>query len=127
TVIVTSAFGAGDTFSYSIRSAGVASLGPVDEMVVGNAGAGSTISIGGGSSFNVTAGTVAYLPASDEARVRANLARSGDVDGVAGTIVLPVSVQDLTTRQTKATAALAGIPAVYPSGFGPLTGTTGKT
>src|SRR5438105_2922400 len=41
TVIITSAFGTGDTISYSVRAAAVAGLGTVDEAVFHTGGIGS--------------------------------------------------------------------------------------
>src|SRR5881398_3275900 len=80
TVIITSAFGTGDTVSYSIRSLSVTNLGAVDEMVTTNGGAGS--SFGG-----TAAGSAGFFPAATADRIRARLATGADADGVAGAIV----------------------------------------
>jgi len=105
TVIITAAFGTGDTMTYSIRGVTAHNLGNVDELVVGNA---------------VTTYTAAPMPASMVDRVRTGLASTG-VGGVTGAIAQPLALQDLTTRQTKAHVALLGVPAAYPVAFGPLT------
>src|SRR5579884_2450155 len=106
TVIITAAFGTGDTMTYSIRGATVHNLGAVDEIVVSNA---------------TTAYGAAFVPASLTGRVRAALAPGRDADGVTGAIVQPLALQDLTSRQTKARVALLGVPSDYPASFGPLT------
>jgi len=119
TVIITSAFGTGDTVSYSIRSLAVSTLGGVDETVTSNAAA---------SAFgNAPAqGAASYLPAGTVERLRGGLGNA-DVDGVTGAIVQGVPMRDLTTRQTKASAVLMGAPADYPAAFGALTTTGGDT
>jgi putative ABC transport system permease protein len=105
-VIVTSAFGTGDTVSYSIRSFAVAGLGAIDETV--------TASPRGRRSGP------AYLPQADVDRVQAAVP-ARDVDGIVGVIGLPAPLQDLTSRQTKAQSSLLGVPPAYPAAFGPLT------
>ncbi len=119
TVIITSALGAGDTFSYSIRVNSVASLSTVDEAVSPRVGAGTTLHTGN-APFSVAAPAVAFFPASTGDRVARSLAAGKAADGVLGAIVETVSVQDLTSRQTVATTELAAIPTTYPAAFGSL-------
>jgi len=109
TLIITAAFGTGDTMSYSIRAATAHNLGAVDEVVVSGA---------------TTAYGAASVPASLAGRVRSSL-DPALADGVAGAIVQPLAVQDLTTRQTKARVALLGLPSDYSAAFGPLTAQDG--
>ncbi len=118
TVIVTSAFGTGDTMSYSIRASSVNTLGPVDETVTNNAGAGNNFT-GRGQGSDV------FFPASTVSLIQSRLGGSRDVNGVMGAIVQTVPLADLTSGQTKASTILLGSPAAYPSGFGPLVTTTG--
>jgi putative ABC transport system permease protein len=120
TVIVTSAFGTGDTVSYSIRSSVVNTLGYVDEAITNNAGAGNGYT-GQGSGSDV------FFPASTAALVQSHVGASKNVDGVVGAIVQRAPLVDLTTSQTKASTILMGVPLVYPPGFGPLTTTSGAT
>src|SRR5579872_1023400 len=58
TIIITSAFTAGDTFSYSIRSSAIAGLGAVDETVT-NSTQGN----------DRTQAVIGYMPASTVGRV----------------------------------------------------------
>ncbi len=120
TVIITSAFGTGDTVSYSIRSVSVNNLGPVDETVTTNAQASN-------SQFSGSAGAGAsdYIAARAADRVTVNLARDKDVDGATGAVVQSVPIRDLTSRQTKANTQLLAVPASYPPAFGSLTTTGG--
>ncbi len=113
TAIVTSAFGTGDTMSYSIRDTAVTSLGRVDEVVVSNATAAGPVA----SAF----------PAAVAGRIGATLAPSHDADGVTGALVESVALQDLTTRQTGANVELLGVPAAFPAAFGALTTASGAT
>lgn len=99
TVIITAAFGTGDTMTYSIRGVTAHNLGNVDEIVTANA---------------TTAYGAAYVPASLVERARASLASGHTVVGVTGAIAQPLALQDLTTRQTKARVALLGVPAATP-------------
>ncbi|SRR5579883_1016231 len=105
TVIITSAFGTGDTVGYTIRHLTVDGLGAVDETVQHGATADGT---GPG-----------YIPDSLVGRLRQ--AAGTSADGVTGAIVQSVALQDLTSRQTKSSAVLEALPRTYPAAFGPLT------
>jgi putative ABC transport system permease protein len=118
TVIITSAFGTGDTVSYSIRSAATTNLGAVDEMVRHTSGAGSLTQVAGGTTF---------IPEATLDRMRATLATNTNVDGVMGALVLSAALQDLNSSQTKNKAALVGIPISYPAAFGTLQPTDGSS
>ena len=111
TIIITAAFGTGDTMTYSFRAATAHNLGAVDEIVTADA---------------TTASGAAFVLASLADRVRASLAAGHNVDGVTGVIVQPLALQDLTTRQTKARVDLLGVPAAYPAAFGSLTTQAGS-
>jgi putative ABC transport system permease protein len=119
TVIITSAFGTGDTVSYSIRSLSVANLGAVDEIVTTNSGVGSGF---GGTA----AGRPGFFPADTADRLLARLA-AGTAAGVTGAIVQAAPLQDLTTRQTKGNTLVLGLPAGYPAAFGALVTAAGAT
>jgi len=116
TVIVTSAFVAGDTFSYSIRSSAITNLGMVDEIV-------SARSPGHEKSI------VARFPpltARVVNQVRSALATGNTVDGIAPALILKAPVRDLTTRQSKAAIDLTSLPVNYPAAFGPITTSAGS-
>jgi len=122
TVIVTSAFTAGDTFSYSLRASSVATLGAVDETVTRKAG--STVELRDSGSSPSAQG---FFPKSVAQGVKAGLRTSHDVDGVMPVIALTAPLQDLTSRQTKDASLLIGASARYPSAFGSLVTTGGTT
>ena len=119
TVIITSAFGTGDTVSYSIRSSSVDTLGAIDETVTNNAGAGNSFTGRG-------RGGDAFFPAGTAGLIQSRLGTGNDIDGVMGAVVQTVPLVDLTTGQTKARMVLMGIPAVYSPGFGTLTTIAGE-
>jgi putative ABC transport system permease protein len=119
TVIFTSAFGAGDSLSHSGRVQATSSLGAVDETItLGN--------LDGASGRRADTPIADYFPAGLASRVRAGVA-PGTVDGVVGIAQESVPLTDLTSRQTKNAAQLLGVPATYPSAFGPLTTIGGDT
>src|SRR5579871_2500384 len=91
TVIITSAFGTGDTVSYSIRSATVDNLGYIDETVQNVASAGATQASGG----------VTFVAPSVQQQITRLLAANPHVDGVTGIAAFSVPLQDLTSGQTK--------------------------
>jgi putative ABC transport system permease protein len=117
TVIITSAFGTGDTVSYSIRNATVNNLGYLDETVQNVASARD----------QQTSGGVTFVAPAVQQEILHTLAGNSNVDGVTGIAAFYVPAQDLTSGQTKNQVALAGIPTSYPAAFGPLTGTDGAT
>ena len=117
TVIITSAFGTGDTVSYSVRSAAMTNLGFVDEAVVSTVRDGS--SFGAAGAQTSIAGNVA-------ASIAATANGNKDVDGVMSAVVQSAPLQDLTSGQTKNKGVLAGIPADYPASFGSLNALDGS-
>ena len=124
TVIITSAFGTGDTVSYSIRSLSVVNLGGVDETVAGAADAGLGFAAQGSG---VGAGGANYVAAGTADSIRNNNVVRANTDGVIGVIALSAPLKDLTTRQTKANTTLLGVPADYPTtAFHPLTAGSGN-
>src|SRR5579859_7804728 len=81
TVIITSAFGTGDTVSYSVRSIAVNSLGTIDETVSSAAG-------GANSSFNGASSASTYLPVPVVQRIVSAASTNKNVDGV-----VPIALQ----------------------------------
>ena len=125
TVIITSAFGTGDTVSYSVRSLSVANLGGVDETVTPNAEAGLGFAARGSG---VGTGGSDFFAASVAEQLKNNSTVRANTDGLIGAIVQSVPLKDLTTRQTKANVALLGVPAAYPTAaFFSLTADSGRT
>jgi len=123
TVIITSAFGTGDTVSYSIRSLSVVNLGGVDETVTSAAQGGLGFAAQGSG---VGSGGTDYFAASTATHIQNNSTVRANTDGVVGVIAQRVPLKDLTTRQTKANTTLLGVPADYPTAaFHPLTAGSG--
>ncbi|HVA93143.1 MAG TPA: FtsX-like permease family protein [Chloroflexota bacterium] len=122
TVIFTSAFGAGDSLSHSVRVQATSSLGAIDETVTA-ATINSRSGRGPGGSVSHGAG---YFSAGLAGRIRAGLA-PGLAAGVVGIAQETVPLTDLTSRQTKDAAGLLGAPTGYPAAFGPLTTTSGDS
>jgi putative ABC transport system permease protein len=118
TVIITSAFGTGDTLSYTIRASYVNGLGAIDETV--NANTATTRDFG----FSQSSSTVHYIPASTVATVSAGVDRT-TVDGVTGVLQQVIPIVDLTSRQSKNTTVATGVPLNYPTAFGTLATTSG--
>ena len=116
TVIVTSAFAAGDTFSYSIRSSAVANLGMVDEIVT----------LGGPGREKLIGAQLPPLTSRVVNQVRSALATGNTVDGITPALILKAPVRDLTTRQSRAAIDLTGLPVNYPAAFGPITTSAGS-
>src|SRR5579875_1649646 len=110
TVIITSAFGTGDTLSYSVRSAVVGGVGTVDEAVYHTLGIGPQTLLPGAGPFSQDM----------VQKIQANVAANSAADGSMPAALAMVPLQDLTSGQTKAGSLLQAFPAAYPAAFGPL-------
>jgi len=117
TLIVTVAFTAGDTFSYSIRSSAASALGGVDEVVSNTPR----------HNDNSAPTSIGFMPSGTVGKVQSAVAGGREVDGVTGVLIQAGAIQDLTTRQTKAGSDMIGVPPHYPKAFGQLTSTSGST
>jgi putative ABC transport system permease protein len=140
TIIVVSALGVGDTLRYSIQKQAIAAYGEVDEIIappllsmlanmanpnVDPAQAQQTqqtlegLMEGGLSS--VLALAQGGLPSIDEdrlARLRAAAAEEPLIDDVAGAIVFPTIVRNVTTGQSEPFGFIFAVDDDYASGFG---------
>ncbi len=117
TVIITSAFGTGDTISYSVRTSVLAGLGNVDEAVFHTGGIGSAALVQG----------VGPISADTAATIEANVAANPKARGSMTALVTAAPLQDLTSGQTKAGGLLEAFPAMYPRDFGGLTTAGGSS
>jgi putative ABC transport system permease protein len=115
-IIVTSALVAGDSFSYSIRVEGTASIGAVDELLTN----------GHDSNDTTPAAPGRPIPQATVARVRAALPH-GAADGVTGVVILRGAIQDMRSRQTSASVNVTGVAPHYPPAFGALRTTAQST
>ncbi|HEY8284679.1 MAG TPA: ABC transporter permease, partial [Chloroflexota bacterium] len=117
TVIITSAFGTGDTISYSVRASAVAGLGTVDEAVFHTGGIGGEALVNG----------MGPISARTAATIEANVAANPKADGSMTALITGAPLQDLTSGQTKAGSLLEAFPATYSRAFGGLTTTSGSS
>jgi putative ABC transport system permease protein len=117
TVIITSAFGTGDTVSYSVRASVLTGLGNVDEEIFHTAGAGNGTLVNG-------EGPIA---ADVAARIQAAVAANPAANGSTVAMIAGAPVQDRTSGQTKTGSLLEAFPTSYPRAFGGLTAVDGTS
>jgi putative ABC transport system permease protein len=117
TVIITAAFGTGDTLSYSVRSTVVTSVGYVDEAVFHTLGIGPQTLVNGVGPFSPRV----------VQEIQANVAANKSAEASMPALIASAPLQDLTSRQTKAGSLIEAFPSTYPAKFGPLTTDGGST
>jgi putative ABC transport system permease protein len=125
TTIITSAFGTGDTVSYSVRSTTVSSLGAIDETV--SSAAANTVTGGAQSAFSGASSSNRFLPVAAVRTTSTAMASNPDVDGVLPVVSQHAPLQDPSSGQTKAGGDLLGVPTTIPATFGPLNTISGAT
>ena len=106
TVIISAAFGTGDTLSFSIRNDVLKSLKTIDEIIV-PAKAGSEDSFG----------VAPYMPYQRFEELRAELADNENIDGLAPQVSESVPAVDLTTRLSEGRMNVVGLDAAFMRGF----------
>ena len=114
TTIIAASLATGDTVSHAMRSSVLTALGSTDEMVSAK-GAKPTNVV----SFGQATG-VGYFDQQVASRLQRRLRNQALVDGVAPAIIEPISVQDLTSRQTEPTVTLFASDAASLGGFGTM-------
>ena len=100
TTIIAAALATGDTVSHAMRSSVLTALGSTDEMVSAK-GAKPTNVVAFGQATGV-----GYFDDQVATRLQGRLRHQPLVDGVAPAIVEPISLQDLTSRQTEPAVTL---------------------
>ncbi len=105
--LITASAGVGDSGQASFRANVTRNLGAIDETVVG--------------ATTARGNTPRYVPATMADTLRGALSTEPSVAGVTGAIMQPVAFQDRATRRTATDVELLGVPAAYPTVFGPLT------
>jgi putative ABC transport system permease protein len=119
TTIIAAALSTGDTVSHAVRSSVLTSLGSTDEMVSAKGAKPKAV-----LAFGQATG-VGYFDTSVAAHLRRGLRDESLVDGVAPAIIEPISVQDLTSRQTEPTVTLFASDPASLQGFGAIRGLDG--
>ena len=113
TAIITAALATGDTMSHTIRSAAVSALGRTNEVV-----AAKGISTALATASDSTGAR--YFPVTYANRISRAASKSGHVDGVAPTIVEPVAVQHVSSRQNEPSVVLFASDPARLHGFGDI-------
>lgn len=116
TLIITAAFGTGDTMTYSIRQSATQGLGQIDE----------SISRGEGLSSFGGAQEARYIPIAEYAQLKARLADDPRIDGLSANLTEPAPIVDRTSGVGKAGGTVYGFDRDADQVFGPLATPTGK-
>jgi putative ABC transport system permease protein len=114
TLIISAAFGTGDTLNYSLTSDVYTNLGHVDELVVSSQGV---------EAKNV--GTGAAIPASAYDTVAQAAAGNANVDGVMPLLDVHVPASNEASRQIEPDVVLVGLDPAHLDQFGGLQSTSG--
>ena len=115
TLIISAAFGIGDTINYSIRNDAVEALGPIDEIIVATSATAD-------DSF----GSPPYVPYQRFRQTQTELAALEDIDGLAPEIGETVPAINPRTSLSEGRMRVAGIDPALLDGFGPFTLTSGQ-
>src|SRR6188508_1988829 len=115
TLIISAAFGTGDTLNYSLTSDVYTNLGHVDELVVSSQAVDAK---------NV--GTGAAIPASAYTTVEQAVAGNADIDGVMPLLDVHVPASNEVSRQIEPDVVLVGLDPANLNQFGGLQSTSGE-
>ena len=106
TVIISAAFGTGDTLSFSIRNDVLKSLKTIDEVIV-------PAKAGAEDSF----GAPPYIPYERFQELRSQLSDNEDIDGLAPQVAESAPAVNLTTRLSEGRMNVVGLDPAFMSGF----------
>ena len=109
-ILIASAFGTGDTISFSIRNDTLEALGPIDELLT---------STGDSGRFGVD--TPAYMPRSRFDEIRQELAGFDAIDGMVPYIGETVAALNLRTSLTEGQTRVTAVDPDLLQGFGDFT------
>ena len=115
TLIISAAFGTGDTVSFSIRKDVLVALGPIDEIIVSDRA-------GAGDSF----GTRFYFPIQRFRQLQVELAGLDSIDGLTPQVAETAPALNLRTSLSEGHMRVAGIDPELLQGFGAFTLTSGQ-
>ena len=114
-ILIASAFGTGDTISFSIRNDTLKDLGPIDEFLASTRDSGR---------FGV--GTPAFMPRSRFDEIRQELAGFNAIDGMVPYIAETVAALNLRTSLTEGQTRVSAIDPDLLQGFGDFTLVSGE-
>ena len=115
TVIISAAFGTGDTISYSIRSTVLEELKTIDELI-----------IPARAKADDSFGSAPYVPYQRFEQLQAALVGFEEIDGLAPQIGESVPAVNLRTSQSEGFMRVAGVAPDLLDGFGSFTLTSGE-
>ncbi len=115
TVIISAAFGTGDTISFSIRSQVLEELKTIDEVI-----------IPARAEADDSFGSTPYVPYRRFEELRAELADFEEIDGLMPQIGESVPAVNLRTSQSEGSMRVAGVAPDLLEGFGTFTLTSGE-
>ena len=115
TVIISAAFGTGDTLSFSIRSEVLEELKTIDEII-----------IPARAKADDSFGSAPYVPYQRFAELQAELADFDEIDGLAPQIGESVPAVNLRTSQSEGSMRVAGVAPDLLEGFGTFKLTSGE-
>ena len=115
TLIISAAFGTGDTISFSIRNEVVKSLKTIDEIIVSER-AGSDDSFG----------SAPYVPFERFEQLQGELAGLNSIDGLAPQVAETVPVVNLRTSLSEGRMRVVGVAPALLDGFGAFTLISGE-
>ncbi len=115
TVIISAAFGTGDTISFSIRSEVLKELKTIDEVI-----------IPARASADDSFGSAPYVSYQRFEELQAELANFEEIDGLTPQIGESVPATNLRTSQSEGFMRVAGIAPGFLTGFGTLKLTSGE-
>ena len=115
TVIISAAFGTGDTISFSIRNEVLKELKSIDEVI-----------IPARASADDSFGSAAYVPYRRFEELQAELADFEEIDGLLPAVSESVPAVTLRTSQSEGAMRVAGVDQAHLDGFGMFTLTSGE-
>ena len=117
TALLAASLATGDTITHALRSAAVAELGPLDEVItyVETSRPGATPAPGGGNPFAPNT----FFPYAGYQRLADQLSASEDVAGLLPALRFTCTMVNVTSRQTSF-ATLSGLPTGHERTFGAL-------
>ena len=115
TVIISAAFGTGDTISFSIRNVVLEELGTIDELI-----------IPARAQADDSFGSAPYVPYQRFEELQTELADFEEIDGLMPQIGESVPAVNLRTSQSEGFMRVAGVDTRYLDGFGTFTLSSGE-